>query len=64
MSVTSAIITQLIILWLRTRYEDYSFAIHRAVVWILILTFPALHFHHGDTKHVIQKLCKHLHIKT
>ena len=27
-------------------------------------TFPALHFHHGGTKHVIQELRKHLHIKT
>ena len=27
-------------------------------------TFPALHFHHGGTKRVIQELRKHLHIKT
>jgi len=27
-------------------------------------TFPALHFHHGGTKQVIQELRKHLHIKT
>ena len=26
-------------------------------------TFPALHFHHGGTKHVIQELRKHLHVK-